>query len=259
MATRRIALATACAVSLLLLTLTPGAGAATIPVDHYFCYKAGGATHAPPPVTLIDQFDEAEGTQEHVTPRVPNKLCTPVIEKNHEKVVFDPIIHLTKHPFTPQPRVKTVEIENQFERTTVTTVAAVELMVPTTKGLVAPPSPTGQEFSFEHYKCYTLAKEPFVKRTVIVTDQFGEHKAHIVARARLCNPVTKIAPTGTFPIRNPERHLVCYTVEGKPETLPPVFTNNQFGEEHLTLTPADELCLPSFKRLIASSARRLRS
>jgi hypothetical protein len=94
---------------------------------------------------------------------------------------------------------------------------------------------------------------------VLIVDQFGEHKAHLVARARLCNPVKKIAPTGTFPIRQPERHLVCYTVEGKPETLPPVFTNNQFGEEHLTLTPADELCLPSFKRLIASSARRHRS
>ena len=217
--------------------------------DHYLCYKTKGAD-IPPPVTLIDQFDEAEGTQEHVEPIVLKQLCNPLFEKNHQKVLVDPVIHLTKYPFTPQPRVKTVEIENQFETTRVTTVAAVELRVPTTKDLNKPPAPpTGEEFSYEHYKCYTLQKAPFTKRTVLVTDQFGAHKLHIVSRARLCNPVTKITSTGTFPIRNRERHLVCYVVELKREGLPTrVFTNNQFGPEQLRLSPAQELCLPSRKR-----------
>jgi hypothetical protein len=68
--------------------------------------------------------------------------------------------------------------------------------------------------------------------------------------------VTKIVAGATFPIKQPERHLVCYAVKPLAERLPKVFTNNQFGQESLALGPAKELCLPSFKRLIKAHGKQ---
>jgi len=255
MATRRIALATAMAGVLLAGTLTVDAGAQSqnIPFDHYLCYKATKAKVTPPPVTLIDEFDEAEGTRENVQPEKATKFCAPVIEKNHEKVLFDPVIHLTRYPFKAKAPAKTVEVTNQFEHVVLTTGVPDELMVPTTKGLTETPAPpTGEEYSYEHYKCYTLKETAFTKSDVLVTDQFGAHTLNLTKRTRLCNPTTKIVNGRTFPIRNPERHLLCYAV--KPTTkekLPTVFTNNQFGADQLKLGSAVELCLPTLKKLLS--------
>jgi hypothetical protein len=253
----RIALTTVLAGVLLAGTAAVNAAAqpVKIPFDHYLCYKATKTKVKPPPVTLIDEFDEAEKTQENVRPTKATKFCTPVYEKNHEQVLFDPVIHLTRYPFKATAPTKHVEITNQFETVQLKTIAPVELMVPTTKSTEAPPPPpTGEEYSFEHYKCYTLEKLKFTKREVIVTDQFGSHTLLVTARTRLCNPVTKIVAGREFPIRNPERHLVCYTA--KPTTkepLRPVFTNNQFGPDQPVLGTVVELCLPSYKKLLPAA------
>ncbi|HEV3283495.1 MAG TPA: hypothetical protein VG010_04770 [Solirubrobacteraceae bacterium] len=257
MAIRRIALASASA-ALLAVALTVDAGAqVTVPFDHYLCYKATRAKLVPPSVTLIDQFDQVEGTRENVKPKRAIQLCAPLFEKNGVKVLFDPVIHLKRYPITSAAKAHTVEVANQFEQVVVNTIAPVELMVPTTKGITAPPPPPkGEEFSFEHYKCYTLAKARFAKKEVTAVDQFGRHVLVVTSRTRLCNPVTKIVSTRTFPIRQPERHLVCYAVKPQAEKLPTVFTNNQFGQEPLVLGPAKEICLPSFKRLIKAHGER---
>jgi hypothetical protein len=257
MAIRRLALAAATA-ALLALVLTVDAGAqVTVPFDHYLCYKATGAKLVPPPVTLIDQFDQADGTRENVQPKLATQLCAPLFEKNGQKVLFDPVIHLKRYPFKATAKSHIVEVSNQFEQVVLKTVAPVELMVPTTKGRTAPPPPpTGEEFSFEHYKCYTLAKVTFAMKEVTAVDQFGRHVLLVTNRTRLCNPVTKIVSTRTFPIKQPERHLVCYAVKPLAEKLPKVFTNNQFGQEPLVLGPAKELCLPSFKRLIKAHGKQ---
>jgi hypothetical protein len=262
--TRRMITAT-CAALLMAAGLTSSAGAQP-PIlkefDHYLCYKVTGARIVPPPVILEDQFDQAEKVQQSVKPKRANKLCTPLFEKNHEQVLVDPVIHLMRYPFTPTPKSKTVEVVNQFETVVLKTVNAVELMVPSTKNPeVTPPPPTGEERSYEHYKCYTLAKSTFKKREVVVTDQFGVHTLLLTSRKTLCNPVTKIVAGRVFPIRRPERHLLCYTVKAPIEPERVVFTNNQFGPERLLLKstttagPATELCLPSLKRLIEPAKR----
>ena len=71
--------------------------------------------------------------------------------------------------------------------------------------------------------------------------------------------MTKIVAGRVFPIRRPERHLLCYTVKAPIEPERKVFTNNQFGPEKLVLKstktagPAVELCLPSLKTLIGGA------
>jgi hypothetical protein len=266
MARRMIAIALAALLVAAALAATAGAQPPPIlkEFDHYLCYKVKGAKVLPPPVILEDQFDQAEKIQENVQPKRTNKLCTPVFEKNHEQVLVDPVIHLLRYPFTTTAKAKTVEVVNQFETVVLKTVAPVELMVPTTKSLEGtPPPPTGEEKSFEHYKCYTLEKASFKKKEVIVTDQFGIHTLLVTKRTRLCNPVTKIVAGRVFPIRRPERHLLCYAVKAKPEPERTVFTNNQFGPEKLLLKstttagPATELCLPSLKTLLGG-ARKVR-
>ena len=266
---KRIQIMGLCVVAMLAMsaaTLAVDAAAQPkIPFDHYLCYKVTPRVKVIlPAVTLIDQFDEAEKIQENVRPKPATKFCAPVFEKNHERVLFDPVIHLTRYPFTNKPPAKNVEIINQFEQVKLRTIVPVELMVPTTKSRTEPPPPppTGEEFSFEHYKCYTLEKATFQKREVLVTDQFGAHTLLVTTRTRLCNPVTKIVNGRTFPIRNRERHLVCYAVKPHTESQPLVFTNNQFGPNSLQFGPskvgaAIELCLPTLKKLLpgANKAR----
>jgi hypothetical protein len=262
--TRRM-ITTASAALLMAATFTSSAGAQP-PIlkefDHYLCYKATGAKKVPPPVLLEDQFDQAEKIQQSVKPKHATKLCAPLFEKNHQQVLVDPVIHLMRYPFTPTPREKTVEVVNQFETVVLKTVKAVELVVPSTKSLEAtPPPPTGEEHSFEHYKCYTLKKVAFKKKEVVVTDQFGVHALVVTARKDLCNPVTKIVAGRAFQIRRPERHLLCYTVKAPIEPERRVFTNNQFAPEKLVLKstktagPAVELCLPSLKTLIGGPSK----
>jgi hypothetical protein len=257
----RNALATAVVTSLAMLMMTGAAGATVkLPWDHYLCYLAKD-THKqkPPPVTLIDQFDELEKTQENVKLGTTDRLCNPVFEKNHEQVLFDPVIHLKRYPFKAQPRPHTVQVLNQFEEVTLNTTAAGELMVPTTKSVQPPPPspPTGEEYSYEHYKCYKLAKTPPFKAVgVTVVDQFGSHVFKVVSRLWLCNPTTKIVKGTVFKIHQPERHLVCYGLKPVSEPLRTVFTNNQFFPEELSLGPAKELCLPSLKHLIKAKAQR---
>jgi hypothetical protein len=264
MGSRTIALATAAATSIAMMMMTGVAGAeVTLPYDHYICYPATD-THmqVPPPVTLIDQFDEIERTPENVLPGTTDRLCNPVFEKNGKKTLFDPVIHLKRYPFKAQSRTHTVQVINQFEEAVVTTTAAGELMVPTTKSVALPPPqpPTGGEYSFEHYKCYTLSAKPrFKPRHASIVDQFGNHRLKVIKRLWLCNPTAKIIQGHGFPIKNRERHLVCYLVKPAKERLPTVFTNNQFFPEELVLSPAKELCLPSLKTVIKSRSSRSRS
>jgi hypothetical protein len=253
---RTFALATAVGTSIAMMMTTGVAGAeVTFPWDHYLCYPATD-THmqVPPPVTLIDQFDERERTPENVNPGTADRLCTPVFEKNGKKTLIDPVIHLKRYPFKAQSKTHVVQVLNQFEEAVLTTTAANELMVPTTKSRQPPPPapPTGGEPSFEHYKCYTLSGKPrFHPRSVLVVDQFGRHTLKVTKRLWLCNPTAKIVGPRVFQIQQPERHLVCYLVKARKEGPPPtVFTNNQFFPEELVLAPAKELCLPSLKRFI---------
>lgn len=251
-----IALATALAASMAAVMLMSGVARAEIPFDHYLCYPATDTHPQPlPPVILRDQFDELEGTQENVLPSTADRLCNPVFEKNGQKTLFDPVIHLKRYPFKAQPKTKVVRVLNQFEEAVITTTGAGELMVPTAKSvaLPPPPQPTGKEYSYEHYKCYTLSPKPrFRPRSVVVVDQFGRHALKVMKRLWLCNPTGKInTQTGqAFPIKNRERHLVCYQVHPSREKPPTVFTNNQFFPEELVLKPAKELCLPSLKAII---------
>lgn len=94
----------------------------------------------------------------------------------------------------------------------------------------------------EHFKCYSLEKAKFKKRSVTLTDQFGSRQTTLGKRKELCNPVQK----NNEPFLNTPAHLMCYTVEATdPNKLVAVY--NQFGSQQLQVRGAQRLCVPSEK------------
>jgi hypothetical protein len=89
---------------------------------------------------------------------------------------------------------------------------------------------------------------PFVK----LTDQFGTVTATVGLPLLLCLPTQRTLPTGqTFPIVNPQTHLLCFAISPNPPvSLPrPVFDKNQFGIGTTTVQRTFSLCLPSTKKI----------
>jgi hypothetical protein len=72
----------------------------------------------------------------------------------------------------------------------------------------------------------------------------------------LCNPVEKTHNDIVTPIQNPDDHLVCYKLEGTQFTAT-AQVGNQFGEEILTVEPADLLCVPSRKTSLEEKEPRI--
>jgi hypothetical protein len=99
-----------------------------------------------------------------------------------------------------------------------------------------------------HFECYAIeefAPESEVRR-VKLRDQFGIEKTHIGRIKRLCTPVDKNGEG----IPDPELHLVCYEILKGQYPQVPVETNNQFGRARMKVLQAQELCVPSTKKLL---------
>ena len=99
----------------------------------------------------------------------------------------------------------------------------------------------------DHFKCYAVTPTSTHKRTVTLTDQFGERMAVTGARRTLCNPVSK----NDGKIVNPKAHLTCYATRDAAGTFKPrrVRVVNQFGTGTLQVLRPASLCVPSLKRL----------
>jgi hypothetical protein len=214
----------------------------------------------PPVVGLQDQF-----TQGQYDPAKAKAFCAPA-QKNQELCqvpgqppapLCDAQTHLKIYPIKRVSPGKDqlpphgVQIDNQFGQQVLKVVKPVSLMVPTAKGLAAPPPvpPNPAAFSYEHYKCYKVTGGKNLKQVVQLNDQFGTRMTVVGKAMELCTPATKFHNGAIDPIRNPDRHLVCYTI--KPKVKPPlVYALNQFGLEHLKLGPDKRLCVPSLKQVL---------
>jgi hypothetical protein len=98
----------------------------------------------------------------------------------------------------------------------------------------------------EHYQCYTITATTVTPRSVILRDQFGVRTAQVGNPRRLCVPVSK--NNGLLADR--VTHLLCYGVTLGPVINKRVEITNQFGKVQFTVQRANELCLPSLKRVL---------
>jgi hypothetical protein len=94
----------------------------------------------------------------------------------------------------------------------------------------------------DHYKCYK-SRAPFTQRDASLVDQFGSSTATVVRVERFCNPVNK----NNEGINDPLAHLNCYRIREPRGPARDVVVNNQFGEQRLTSTRANSLCVPAIK------------
>jgi hypothetical protein len=106
--------------------------------------------------------------------------------------------------------------------------------------------------ALEHFQCYRIKDKPFDARTVSLTDQFGSRSAEVTKRVEVCNPVRKKKE----PFSNRRAHLVCYTTSG-PALDIPVTIRNQFGSQQLMVHEPTRLCLPSRKKELGETLKRI--
>jgi hypothetical protein len=95
----------------------------------------------------------------------------------------------------------------------------------------------------DHMKCYNTKNPPFSRRTVSLEDQYVSTTATVVKPHRMCNPVDK-NDEGIFDATG---HLSCYRIREGRFTRRTALVRNQFGDQNISVTRPDHLCLPAEK------------
>jgi hypothetical protein len=247
----------------------PTARAATAtapPVDHQLCYAASGLFKVPTTgVQLFDQFNP-NGFTPKITPHA-NVLCNPVMKTLPTKQVFkvtNPRAHLVCFPMSAenaQP-APSVVVSNQFGTATVKPGKPNGFCVPSWKSLTGPlHKKVNTPPNLNHFTCYpvTLASGAYTPPAgILLRDEFAKKNVKVTVNpvpSLLCLPAKKVitttAGTKTYPMVNPELHLLCYPVTKTP-VRNPVYAQNQFGSAKMKVGKTNLLCLPSTKRLLPS-------
>jgi len=266
------------AVAVLLSTFVAVLGDAQpiAPGDHYLCYRAKPIKANPPfpsftprdGVVVVDEFSTAQSEDQHtVDLEKPVSVCNPA-DKNDEGVT-DPVTRLEGYqakitrtrPAQPRPYTGALaHITNQFGELVLRIGKEDRLLVPSSQATGTGGAPPLGANDVDHYKCYRakIAVAPvgappfpqFERRQVTADDQFGTRIFDVRRPTRICNPADKNGEDPTAPTH--PGHLVCYQVKlARGEVSQPEFvktavsTKNQFGDEVLSMTKLEDLCLPS--------------
>ena len=247
------------ALAAVVVAVAPAAHAKTplSAIDHFKCYKAVEPTVPPAPgipaaVRLSDQFGNANLQVGRVV-----RLCNPV-RKLHDGRAFEirhPDLHLVCYAIR-QNVPRQVQVRNQFGTRQLNVTRANRLCLPSYKN----ETPQGQELeplaNLDHYKCYRAtepgAGAPGIPNIVNLLDQFGANNVFVDEPTTLCNPTRKGHNGVITRVRFADLHLTCFAIR-QPGDAPErsVFVLNQFQRRDLTVTTPVELCLPSYKRVLA--------
>ena len=127
-----------------------------------------------------------------------------------------------------------------------------------------PDESTPQPAGLNHFTCYPITyaagSTHYAPRgAVSLQDEFANSPVNVKVGGPklLCLPTEKIIQeasggTVTYPIVNPNKHLLCFKVSETP--FPPnVFDQNQFGSAEVNITGTNLLCLPSTKKIISTT------
>ena len=250
------------------MATTRAATATAPPVDHQLCYAAAGLFKVPTTgVQLFDQFNP-NGFAPKIDPHA-NLLCNPVRKTLPTKQVFkvtNPRAHLVCFPMTaanaqPAPRVI---VANQFGQATLKPGKPNRLCVPSWKSLTGPLHKTpNTPPNLNHFTCYPVSVVSGAYKPptgILLRDEFASANVKVTVNPVprvLCLPakktITTKAGTKSYPMVNPDMHLLCFAVTKTP-IRNPVYAQNQFGSAtmHVGAGVTRLLCLPSTKRLLPS-------
>jgi hypothetical protein len=146
-------------------------------------------------------------------------------------------ISQTSPRFTP---IKKVTITNTLGTHVIDVQKPDRLLVPTSKGLVAPPAPLASDFN--HYKCYRV-RGRFRAKLLLVTDQFGPVIVDVKRPLHVCLAAEKNGE----PIIDGALNYMCYQARGIRQTPRPApfFTHNQFGPDTVEIFGPRDFCVLS--------------
>ncbi|MCH7923184.1 MAG: SBBP repeat-containing protein [Nitrospinae bacterium] len=236
---------------------------------HFLCYKAkrtkDEVKFVKRDVSLVDQFE----TRTFLAKKVVS-LCNPAaksipFEEEIELEDIDDIVtHLVGYKLQKAKSIKekNIKVVNQFGEIFVDAKKPDRLLIPSLKDTVSPVAlPDPFSHNVDHFKCYKVkitSREvnpdslKFLKRRVIIEDQFTDKLFLVKKPTRLCVPVDqKDAEVVRKDVVGPD-HLMCYKVRRETGELKftkrtGIHVNNQFGQRELDAKKIEELCVPSFK------------
>lgn len=123
-------------------------------LDHFTCYWVKGPEIGTT-VSLVDQFDKADGRVEEVEVGAPVALCAPAVKTIGRTTtpVGDPLSHLVCYSIVDKSfKARRVRVTNQLGRERVRLTAPAELCVPSLKGAPEPIEPPVIDLSTRRVK-----------------------------------------------------------------------------------------------------------
>jgi hypothetical protein len=224
-----------------LVLIAPRASAQVGLWDHYKVYRVVPNPVGPGGVLLRDQF----GSSTHVVGPL-EWFANPAVKRTEdgtESPIIDPELHYAWWRIDGPPLGFPVIASNQFGDHQLFLTQARYLWNPARKNSTAPLPMEN------HYKCYDCQGDP-VNRSVTLTDQFGIWQTTAVVPRFFCTPTEKTDPAGeNFPIREPNRHYVCYELQPPDPRSFGAVIRDQFLPPGLDVGMSDAqfLCVPTEK------------
>jgi hypothetical protein len=213
-------------------------------IVHFQCYEIKPFAFGRRTATVVDRYGNGS-----VSVRTPNRLCAPSDKRGENPAAAQSPEHLTGLPATgSSTRANGQTIANQFGTVKLDVIRRSFLMVPTSKGLNAPPPPLVNPVT-DHFECYLVRRSTGQPRFqpilgVSAADQFGTHAMDLLRPRYLCVPANKND-------ENPEalshtQNLLCYKAKQRERfnSVEP-FINNQFDADRVELIRRQEFCVPS--------------
>lgn len=216
-------------------------------MNHFFCYEARTAEPTAQSIDVRDQLDQQ--VRRPVQARQPVAYCNPatLTEAGRRFSVVEDNDHLTVYEVDPfEPPEERVTVENHL------TAGAEILELEPARWLMLPtrqlsPIKHATPRSLDHYLCYGVVGGAAGRGEVELEDQFGRWPSTPVGRPMaVCRPAEVRLGRRATPVENPSTLLVCYDVD-RPFAAS-VEGKSSFGDEHLSLTRAFTLCVPSVER-----------
>jgi hypothetical protein len=233
-------------------------------LDDFQCYKSRTTRNTPkftpiPGIKLIDRFTLMGSPPGYLTvdTRKMNNLCAPADVNGQDPSAPTHPDHETGYQMrvakntAPFARVLNQKVLNtEFGMLQLDVLKPAQLLMATSKDLIAPPPLLATSDNFSCYKVRTSRGTPkFVPVTgVTIQDQFGLRTMTVKKPTLLC---TAANLNDTQPgVESHAGLLLCYKLQRPGDTprfttVSPVYINNDFGPLTIDVKKNDQLCVLS--------------